>query len=91
MKSINNFRHQIDEIDQAIAELLLRRDNLVVQTWRAKIESAIPLFDPAREAQIIENLRNNLNLHDAKPEQIERVERIYKFILNLNQERKNEV
>ena len=54
--SLNSFRSQIDEIDDGIQDLLMRRIELATSIGKEKGSVAGKLFRPAREAQIIRRM-----------------------------------
>ena len=53
---LDTLRHQIDEIDQQIFELLLRRQVLAQQIGQEKRRLGLDLVDMAREQEVIEGL-----------------------------------
>jgi len=53
---LDKLRHQIDEIDQQIFELLLRRQVLAQQIGQEKRRLGLDLVDMAREQEVIEGL-----------------------------------
>ena len=54
--SLNSLRHQIDEIDDTIHDLLMRRIELARRIGQEKSQAEGSAFRPAREAQIIRRL-----------------------------------
>ncbi len=53
---LDNFRNQIDTIDEEIIYLLSRRFELVKQIWILKKEHNIPALQPDRWNKLINNL-----------------------------------
>ena len=49
-------RRDIDAVDQQILKLLHARVRLVMQVGEYKRERGIPVYDPARERQLLERL-----------------------------------
>ncbi len=54
--SLNVWRHQIDQIDDRLLELLSERARLALQIGREKRTRGLPLYAPEREAQILQRL-----------------------------------
>lgn len=50
-------RSQIDEIDDAVLDLLAKRFSLAASLGEAKKELRIPIYDPEREERILDRLR----------------------------------
>ena len=57
-KKIAEIRQQIDEIDEKIVPLIKRRMNVSRQVAQLKLEEGMPVYDPIRESQILENVEN---------------------------------
>ena len=57
MKELSTLRLQIDEIDRAMTELLVRRMDVSREIAKAKQSTALPVTDPAREALILSRAR----------------------------------
>ena len=53
---IDDIRHEIDELDNSILELLSRRAEKVLKIGRLKEQSNRPVFDAARERAILDRL-----------------------------------
>lgn len=58
MNNLDNFRQEIDKIDDSIIELLEERFNLVIKIGQYKKEKSLPIFDPKRELTIKQKLNN---------------------------------
>ena len=52
---MNNVRKQINEIDQKMAKLFEERMNCAKKIAEYKAEHALPIFDPTRELEVINN------------------------------------
>ena len=53
---LNDFRRQMDEIDQGLVGLFERRMDLSAQIGLYKMENNLPVYDPAREQQKLKEL-----------------------------------
>jgi len=53
---IDDWRKEIDSIDERLVELLNARSRCAIEIGRIKRESGLPVYSPAREAQVIENV-----------------------------------
>ena len=53
MKSLEESRKEIDDIDGRLVPLLKRRLEIAGDVMRAKIEKGLPVFDPAREREVM--------------------------------------
>ena len=54
-------RNEIDKIDKELVELFEKRMNVAVNVAKYKIENNIPIFNGAREAEVIQKNINRLN------------------------------
>lgn len=54
--SLQNIRHQIDQIDDEIHDLLMRRADLVLEIAEEKKKSGLPIIQPAREIKTLRRL-----------------------------------
>lgn len=54
--SLQNIRHQIDQIDDEIHNLLMRRADLVLEIAEEKKKSGLPIIQPAREIKTLRRL-----------------------------------
>lgn len=61
MKTLEEFRKEIDEIDEKLLLLLQRRMELSEQIAEVKKQRNYPIFDPDREKMIQEHLLNCLS------------------------------
>jgi chorismate mutase/prephenate dehydratase len=67
--SIDDIRREIDELDAAILEMLNRRAEKAIAIGRAKDQSDLEIFDPARERQILDRLAS-INKGPLPPEAV---------------------
>ena len=57
MSDIEALRKQIDAIDARLVELLNARAACAVEIGRLKELAGLPVYQPAREAEVLENVR----------------------------------
>ena len=57
MSDIEVLRKQIDQIDAKLVELLNARAQCALEIGRLKELSHLPVYQPAREAEVLENVR----------------------------------
>ena len=55
--SVDALRAEIDQIDEVIVRLLDRRARCAYAIGRAKYQQRRPIYEPAREAAVIEHVR----------------------------------
>jgi chorismate mutase len=79
-KKINKLRDEIDEIDQDLTNLLLKRFSITKKIGQVKTSNLIDIDDSTREAKIINHLSNKAN-NDLKKEDIAD---IFKLIFNIS-------
>ena len=53
MKDLSEARREIDEIDGSLSRLVKRRLELAADVVHAKMEKGLPIFDPAREREVM--------------------------------------
>ena len=56
---LNKYRKNIDKIDNDILELLVERKDVVRKIMKYKLTNSLPINDPKRENQIVNQLINN--------------------------------
>jgi chorismate mutase len=56
-QDIHQLRHRIDEIDQQLVRLLNERAGCALEIGRVKEERGQPIYQPAREADVLSNVR----------------------------------
>lgn len=76
--TLDELRHSIDEIDDALLELLARRAEIVVRVAEAKREKNVYPHDPEREQRLLARLRKK----GAGRFPADAVERIYREIMS---------
>jgi chorismate mutase len=54
---IHKLRHRIDEIDQLLVRLLNERAGCALEIGHVKEERGQPIYQPAREAEVLANVR----------------------------------
>lgn len=54
--TIDDWRRKIDEIDRRLVELLNQRSRCALEIGRLKRAAALPLYQPDREREILENV-----------------------------------
>ncbi len=70
---INRMRKAIDLVDRDIVRALSRRRDLALQIGRVKAERGMSVRSPAREAELMEIIREEAVLQGLDPEQVEAV------------------
>lgn len=68
MKSLNNHRVRIDEIDTQILELLRERNDVVKEVRDTKIQNKLPIFVADRETEKVDAFRKKAIGFDLDPE-----------------------
>jgi chorismate mutase-like protein len=53
--NISDWRRRIDEIDKKLVKLLNERSQCALEIGRIKQESSIPLYQPDRESEVLQN------------------------------------
>lgn len=53
--NLADWRRRIDEIDKKLVELLNERSHCALEIGRIKQESNIPLYQPDRESEVLQN------------------------------------
>ena len=57
--SIEDWRRKIDEIDRKLVELLNERSKCALEIGKLKQQANLPLYQPDREKEVIENAERN--------------------------------
>jgi len=57
--NISDWRRRMDEIDKKLVELLNERCKCALQIGHIKQQENIPLYQPAREKEVLANAENN--------------------------------
>ena len=79
-KKINKLRDEIDEIDQDLTNLLLKRFSITKKIGQVKTSNSIGIDDNDRENKIINHLSNKAN-NDLRKEDIAD---IFKLMFNIS-------
>ena len=53
---IDDWRKEIDHIDERLVELLNARSRCAIEIGRIKRKSGLPVYSPSREAQVIQHV-----------------------------------
>jgi chorismate mutase len=56
--TLEELRTQIDELDRQLVALLSRRAEAALEAGRLKVATSLPIYEPAREKVIYENVRS---------------------------------
>ena len=57
--NISDWRRRMDEIDKKLVELLNERCKCALEIGHLKQQQKIPLYQPAREKEVLANAENN--------------------------------
>jgi chorismate mutase len=57
--NLSDWRRRIDEIDKKLVELLNERSQCALEIGKLKQEAKIPLYQPDREKEVLENAERN--------------------------------
>jgi chorismate mutase len=55
--TLEELRKQIDELDRQLVDLLSKRAEAALEAGRLKVATSLPIYEPAREKTIYENIR----------------------------------
>jgi len=56
--TLEEFRKQIDDLDRQLVVLLSKRAEAALEAGRLKVATSLPIYEPAREKVIYENVRS---------------------------------
>jgi chorismate mutase len=56
---LNEWRQRIDEIDKKLVQLLNERSECALEIGRLKVEAKLPLYQPEREKEVLQNAESN--------------------------------
>ena len=57
--SLSDWRRRIDELDRKLVELLNERSRCALEIGKLKQEASLPLYQPDREKEVLENAERN--------------------------------
>ena len=77
MKKLEEVRIEIDQVDQALIKLIIKRINLSKEVKAVKLASGKTVFDPNREREVIEQLKEII-----PPEHHDYLETLYTLIFD---------
>jgi chorismate mutase len=75
---INDWRIKIDELDAQLVALLNQRAQCAIEIGRIKRAQGLPVYSPARETQVIENVTQ----HNMGPLDNEAIRRLFERIID---------
>ncbi len=55
--TLEELRTEIDELDRQLVDLLSKRAETALEAGRLKVATSLPIYEPAREKTIYENVR----------------------------------
>ena len=79
-------RRRLDALDGQLAEILRRRLEVAEEVGRVKAELKLPINDPAREQEVLENYRRVLG-----DQQTELLERLVDILLEMSREKQKSI
>ena len=91
--NLGEIREQIDKCDNDLVNIISKRYDLVSQVIQYKIDKSMEIYQPQREVEVIQKLRNLANQKNINPDLIENIiklimeesKRVQKGILSSNQ------
>lgn len=87
MKSLDELRKQIDEIDEKIVDLFERRMDCAEEVGRYKLKNGIPVLDSGREDQLLEK-----RLELVKDKRLDGdVSRLFRLLMSMSRARQTEI
>ena len=63
---LKELRNKINEIDNELLSLYLKRMNIIKQIFQYKKEHNLPIYDQKREEELINNLLNKIDNNELK-------------------------
>jgi chorismate mutase-like protein len=58
MPTLDELRNDIDRVDEVLVRLLNERARVACEIGRLKKEQGVPIYQPEREKQVLEHVRN---------------------------------
>lgn len=89
-KSLEEERRRIDELDAQLVELLNQRAKCACRIGELKRQSTMPIYEPAREQLVFQNVRNNNHGPLSHSDLIQLYERILDVMRKIQRERISE-
>ena len=91
--NLDKIREEIDKCDSDLINIISKRYDLVLQVIQYKIDKGMEIYQPQREKEVIEKLRNLANQKNINSDLIENIiklimeesKRVQKGILSSNQ------
>jgi len=82
MKRLIDLRRDINRIDEDMMKLFVKRFTIVKEIGLVKKQKKLPIYDPAREKEILERQKKLLDNDEMWPI----YEKIYRLIIELSKE-----
>lgn len=73
MKSLDELRQEIDEIDQEILKILVKRVEVVKQIGELKNEQNLPIVDEQRKEQVLESITQRAKIFHLSEEFVKKL------------------
>ena len=73
MRTLDELREDIDRVDEVIVRMLNERARVAVEIGRLKKQLNVPIYQPDREKQVIEHVRNVASEGPLGPDAIARL------------------
>lgn len=86
MKTINETRKELNELDKEMSILFKKRMKLVKDVIDYKIRFSLPILDPIREQEVIDINLNNINDEELKKYYLDFIKEIMKISKEYQQE-----
>jgi chorismate mutase len=78
IKQLEEYRDLIDAVDRRLLELLNERTGIVERIGAVKREARLPVYEPRREDEVFQNVRD----HNTGPLPPDAVKRIFERIID---------
>ena len=85
--NLSEYRKEIDEIDSEIIKLFERRMDVATKVGKYKLENNLPIFNGAREAEVIQKNIDRLNNKDYSPY----ATKYFNYIMELSRELQHKI
>ena len=87
MSHLDEYREEIDVLDEEFAELFEKRFHVVKNIIDYKIENHLPILDEGRELEIIEKNTDRIEDEDLK----KYFQKVYQYMITVSKEYQEEV